>query len=71
MMIRERKKVRLANEDTATRRDPNSNSVMYLTAVKVALCRQVAENRRGEGEGKKGNSKVGSHKKGSSSTRAI
>ena len=46
MMILKKRKVKLANEDANTRRNPNSTSGIYLTAVKVAQCRQVAANRR-------------------------
>ena len=53
MMILNKKKVKLANEDANTRRNPYSTSVIYLTAVKVAQCRQVAENRREMVEEKK------------------
>ena len=45
MMILNQKKVKLENEDVATRRKPDSISGIYLTAVKVAQYRQVAENR--------------------------
>ena len=46
MTILKKKKVKLANEDSNTRRNPNSNLGIYLTAVKLAQCRQVAANRR-------------------------
>ena len=42
MMILKKRKAKLANEDAITRRNPNSTSGIYLTAVKVAQCRQVA-----------------------------
>ena len=42
MMILNKKKVKLSNEDANTRRNPNSTSVIYLTTVKVAQCTQVA-----------------------------
>ena len=53
MMILKQNKVKLENEDTTTRRNPDSTSGIYLTAVKVAQCRHVAENRREKEEGKK------------------
>ena len=46
MMILKKKEAKLSNEDTTTRRNPDSNSGIYLTSVKVAQCRPVAENRR-------------------------
>ena len=46
MMIHHQKKVKLADEDTNTRSNLNSTSGIYLTAAKVAQCRQVAANRR-------------------------
>ena len=53
MMILKQKKVKMANEDTTTRRNPDLTSGIYLTAVKVAQCRQGDENRRENEEGKK------------------
>ena len=52
-MILKKKKVKMANEDANTRRNPNSTSGIYLTAVKVAQCRQVDVNRREMEEAKK------------------
>ena len=46
MMILNQKKAKLENEDTTTRRNPDLTSGIYLTVVKVAQCRQVAENIR-------------------------
>ena len=46
MMILKKRKVKLANEDVNTGRNPDSTSGIYLTAVKLAQCRQVATNRR-------------------------
>ena len=46
IMIVNQKKVKLANEDTTTRRNPDLTSGIYLTAVKVAQFRQVSENSR-------------------------
>ena len=46
MMILEKVKVKLANEDANTRRNPNSTSGIYLTAVKLSQYRMVAENIR-------------------------
>ena len=46
MMTLKKKKVKLANKDTTTRKNPDSTSVIYLTAIKVAQCIQVATNRR-------------------------
>ena len=43
----------MENAETTTRRNTDSSSVMYLTAVKVAQYRQVAENRIEKEEGKK------------------
>ena len=71
MMIPNKKKVKLANEDTTTRRNPVSTSGIYLTAVKVAQCRHVVANRREMEEAKIYTSKEDSHKKGSSQTRDI
>ena len=53
MMILKKKKVKLANEDANTRRNPDSTSGIYLTAVKVVQCRQVAASRREMEEAKK------------------
>ena len=39
MMILQQKKVKLANEDVNTRRNPNSTLGIYLTATKVSQCR--------------------------------
>ena len=53
MMILKKRKAKLANEEAITRRNPNSISGIYLTAVKVAQFRQVAANRRETEEAKK------------------
>ena len=53
MMILNKRKVKLENKDASTRRDHNSTSGIYLTAVKVAQCRQVDANRREMEEAKK------------------
>ena len=53
MMIINHNKVKLENENANTRRNPDSTSGIYLTAVKVAQCRHVAENRRDREEAKK------------------
>ena len=53
MMMLQQKKVKLANDDANTRRNPISTSGIYLTAAKVDQCRQVAENRRSVDEEKK------------------
>ena len=53
MMIHQQKNVKLADEDSNTRSNHNSISGIYLTAAKVAQCRQVAENRREMSEVKK------------------
>ena len=45
MMILKQKKVKLSDKDSATRRKPDSTTLIYLTNVKVAQYRQVAENR--------------------------
>ena len=45
MIILHQKKARLVNDETS-RRNPDSSSVIYLTADKVAQCRLVADNRR-------------------------
>ena len=52
-MILKQKKVKLANEDASTRRNPNSTSGIYLTAARLGKCRQVAANRREMEEAKK------------------
>ena len=52
MMVFKHRKVKLVNEDTATRRNPDFTSGIYLTAVKVAQCIKVAENRREKKEAK-------------------
>ena len=52
-MIHNKKEVQLANEDTTTRRNPDSTSGIYLTNVKVAQCRQVFDNRIEKEEAKK------------------
>ena len=52
MMIHQKKKVKLADEDSNTRRNLNSTSGIYLAAAKVAQCRQVAANRREVDEAK-------------------
>ena len=61
-MILKQNKVKLVNGDTTTRRNPDPHSGIYLTSVKVTQCRQVADNRRGKEEAKKGNSKEDRHK---------
>ena len=53
MMIHQQKKVKLEDEDANTRSNPNSTSGIYLTASKVAQCRQMAANRREMDEAKK------------------
>ena len=53
MMILQKKKVKLANYDANTRRNPISTSGIYLTAAKVDQCRQVAANMRAVDEAKK------------------
>ena len=53
MMIHQQKNGKLADEDADTRSNPNSTSGIYLTAAKVAQCRQVAGNRREMDETKK------------------
>ena len=53
MMILNKKKIKLSNEDANTRRNPNSTSVIYLATVKVAQCREVAANRIETEEAKK------------------
>ena len=52
MAILNQKKVRLVNDETSTR-NPDSSSVIYLTAAKVSKCRLVDENRRENEEAKK------------------
>ena len=63
MMILKQNKIKLANEDTTTTRNSDSTSRMYLTAVKVAQCRQVADNRREKEEAKKVTAKKTSTRK--------
>ena len=46
MMIIKKNKVKLANEDANTRRNPNSTSGIYLTDIKVAQCRHVSAKKR-------------------------
>ena len=53
MIIHQQKKVKLGDEDANTRSNLNSTSGIYLTAAKVAQCRQVAANRRKMDEAKK------------------
>ena len=53
MMIIKQKKLKMENEGAATRRNPDSIFVVYLTAVKVSQFRQVADNRREKEEAKK------------------
>ena len=53
MMILNKREVKLENEDPNTRRDLNSASGIYLNAIKVAHCRQVAANRRDMEEAKR------------------
>ena len=43
----------MSNDDTTTRSNPDSTSGIYLAAVKVAQCRQVAADRREMEEAKK------------------
>ena len=52
-MILKQKKVKLENKYIITRRNRDPTSVILLTAVKVAQCRQVDENRREKEEAKK------------------
>ena len=52
-MIMKQKKVKRLNEDAATSRNPDSTSGIYLTAFKVAQCRQVDKNRRKKEDTKK------------------
>ena len=51
-MIPNKKKVRLVNDETSTRK-PDSGTVIYLTDAKVAQYRLVCENRREKEEKKK------------------
>ena len=53
MMIYHQKKVKLGDEDANTRINLNLTSGIYLTAAKVAQCREVAANRREMDEAKK------------------
>ena len=53
VMILKHNKVKLENEDTATRSKPDSISGIYLTDVKLAQYRQVDKNRREKEEAKK------------------
>ena len=53
MMVLQKKKGKLSNDDANTRRNPNSALGIYLTAAKVAQCRQVPVNRRAVDEAKK------------------
>ena len=53
MMILQQKNMIMANEDAKTRRNTDSTLGIYLTADKVAQCRQVAANRREMDEAKK------------------
>ena len=53
MMILNQKKVKLEMDDTIARENPDSTSIIHLTAVKVAKYRQVADNRREKQEAKK------------------
>ena len=53
IMILNQKKVKLANQDTTTKRKSDSNLGIYLTTAKVFQCIQVAENRREKEEAKK------------------
>ena len=52
MAIFQKNKARLEN-DVATRKNPNSNLVIYLTTAKVAQFRLVAQNKRKKEEAKK------------------
>ena len=60
MGILKKKKVILSNydNDITTRKNHNSTSGIYLTAVKVAQCRMIAENRREKEEAKKETTKA-------------
>ena len=53
MMNLKKKKVKLENKDTTTRRNPVSTQGIYLTAVKLEQYRQVATNRREMEEAKR------------------
>ena len=53
MMVFKQKKIKLTNEDTTTRRYPDSTLGIYLTAVKVEKCIQVADNMIEKEDGKK------------------
>ena len=44
MMMLKKKKVKLANEDTTSRRNPDFTSGIFITSVKLAQCTLVAEN---------------------------
>ena len=68
-MILQQKKVRLEN-DLTTSKNPDSSSVIYITAAKLAKYRIVAENTR-EKEEKKGNSNEDSCPRVLCSTKAI
>ena len=52
MMIIHKEKVRLVYDKTS-RRNPDSGSVIYLTAAKVVQCRLVGENNREKEEAKR------------------
>ena len=45
MMVLKQKKVKLVNEDTTTRKNPDPTSVIYFKDTKVAEGRQVGENK--------------------------
>ena len=53
MMILKQKRLKLTNEDSSTRRNPNSTLGIYLTSAKVEQCRQVAVKRIEIDEAKK------------------
>ena len=53
MMIHQQKKVNLGDEEANTRINLDSTLGIYITAAKVAQCRQVAANRREMDEAKK------------------
>ena len=59
-MILNQKKVRLVNNE-ASRSNPDSITLIYLTTSKVAQLILVDENRREKEEAKKENSKEDSH----------
>ena len=63
VMILKHNKVKLENEDTATRSKPDSISGIYLTDVKLAQYRQVDKNRREKEEAKKVTAKKTSTRK--------